>query len=215
MRLVMVVPTYWSRHSLDGWREGDLVFDHPTPLDGEGTLGRFLRSLRVLDNRDIDLVLVVVPTSNDLLGAAVDRIRIITEEAGPPASVYLLSPKHLENIKNSLSSEAVKIAPLLSLAGYPHVRNGCLLAARLLRADIAVLIDDDEVFDDPGFLNKVREGFEKTVDGKIVQALAGYYKNPDGGYLINREVPEWGVSWPKYRVMDEAFQRFIGKPPRY
>jgi hypothetical protein len=36
----MVIPSYWARESEIGWKEGDTIYDHPTPLDNEGTLLR-------------------------------------------------------------------------------------------------------------------------------------------------------------------------------
>jgi len=49
MRKVVLIPTYWSRKKADGWREGDAVYDHPTPLDEEGTLARTLESMKLLE----------------------------------------------------------------------------------------------------------------------------------------------------------------------
>ena len=48
MRKVVVIPTYWSREKDEGWQEGDAVYDHPTPLDDEGTLRRTLESMKLL-----------------------------------------------------------------------------------------------------------------------------------------------------------------------
>lgn len=33
MRKTMVIPTYWCRRTGEAWREGDAVYDHPTPVD--------------------------------------------------------------------------------------------------------------------------------------------------------------------------------------
>ena len=60
MGRVVVIPTYWTREKGE-WREGDLIFDHPTPLDEDGTLQRCLMSLNTLEG-SFDLVLIVVPT---------------------------------------------------------------------------------------------------------------------------------------------------------
>ena len=38
MNIAVVIPTYWSRKKDDPWIEGDAVYDHPTPIDGEDTL---------------------------------------------------------------------------------------------------------------------------------------------------------------------------------
>jgi len=40
MKVTMVIPSYWARESGVGWKEGDAIYDHPSPLDSEGTLLR-------------------------------------------------------------------------------------------------------------------------------------------------------------------------------
>ena len=215
MRVAMVVPTYWARPTSEGWQDGDLVFDHPTPLDGEDTLVRLLRSISILDDKDFELALVVVPTSPEINDEAVARVESIVSEAGAPVAVRLLTTDHLDRLRSMVGEKPERFDPFLNLRGYAQVRNGCLIAARLLGAEAVVLIDDDEVFEDPRFLAKVREGLARKHEGERVLALAGYYLNPDGDYLLHKPQPTWSIHWPKYSVMNSAFSEFIGKPPRY
>ncbi len=49
MNVSMVIPTYWTRPGDIGWQPGDAFFDHPTPINTEGTLGRTLKSLKILE----------------------------------------------------------------------------------------------------------------------------------------------------------------------
>ena len=46
MRKTMIIPTYWCRRTGELWQEGDAVYDHPTPVDQEGTLERTLLSMK-------------------------------------------------------------------------------------------------------------------------------------------------------------------------
>lgn len=62
----MVIPSYWTRESSIGWKEGDLVYDHPTPLDMEGTLHRAIESIGILNDKDFQLVIIAAPTSRDI-----------------------------------------------------------------------------------------------------------------------------------------------------
>ena len=48
MKITMVIPSYWARESAAGGKEGDAVYDHPTPLDSEGTLLRAIESTGIL-----------------------------------------------------------------------------------------------------------------------------------------------------------------------
>ena len=57
MRRVMVIPVYYSRPKSEGHQEGDAVYDHPTPIDEEGTLKRTLESIRILANHEFQSAL--------------------------------------------------------------------------------------------------------------------------------------------------------------
>ena len=46
MRKTMIIPTYWCRKQATLGRRGDAVYDHPTPVDQEGTLERTLVSMK-------------------------------------------------------------------------------------------------------------------------------------------------------------------------
>jgi len=66
VRATIVIPSYWGRSSGESFNKNDAVYDHPTPLDFEGTLGRALESIRVLTNRDFNLVVLACATSPDI-----------------------------------------------------------------------------------------------------------------------------------------------------
>jgi hypothetical protein len=81
-------------------------------------------------------------------------------------------------------------------------------------SEIAVLIDDDEIFEDPSFMDKAVEFIGKEEHGDRVLAVAGYYINPDDDFLINREVSPWMTYWNKIDCMNRAFKEVIAKEPR-
>jgi hypothetical protein len=58
----MVIPSYWARESRVGWMQGDTIYDHPIPLDNEGTLSRAIQSVGVLEDKDFQLVIIAIPT---------------------------------------------------------------------------------------------------------------------------------------------------------
>jgi hypothetical protein len=47
MRLTVIIPSYWGRASNQPVNPEDAVYDHPTPLDHEGTLARALESIKL------------------------------------------------------------------------------------------------------------------------------------------------------------------------
>jgi hypothetical protein len=90
----------------------------------------------------------------------------------------------------------------------------CLFLPHILGSEIAVLIDDDEVFEDPCFMSKAREFIGSSIEGNQVNAVAGYYLQPDGNYLLNKPFLPWMRYWDKYSTMDDAFRLIIGAEPR-
>ena len=52
MKVTMVISSYWGRESDVGWKKGDAVYDHPVPLDSNGTLLRTIQSTNILRDQD-------------------------------------------------------------------------------------------------------------------------------------------------------------------
>jgi hypothetical protein len=215
MKSVIVIPTYWGRKKEAGWQKGDAIYDHPTPLDEEGTLLRCLQSTDILKDKNFSLVIIGVSAAKDIEKEVENKIIGLLQSFKSEFPIYLFSHSHLAALgKRVIESEGEEYNQLLRLRGYSNVRNACLIAAHLLAADVAILIDDDEVFTDADFLKKAKEFMTDKVNGKKVLAKAGYYINPDGDYLINREMEPWMTYWNKPAVMNKAFKLIIGQPPR-
>ena len=81
MKTTMVIPSYWARPRDIGWQTGDAVYDHPTPLDEAGTLRRAIDSLEILDDQDFSLVIIAVPTSDDIITQVDDKVQSIVNDA--------------------------------------------------------------------------------------------------------------------------------------
>ncbi|HID61673.1 MAG TPA: hypothetical protein EYP49_02835, partial [Anaerolineae bacterium] len=71
---VIVIPTYWTWGSErpDGLVEA--IYDHPTPLDGESTLPRLLKSLTALEGPRFSVLVLTATTHPELEQAAADRV---------------------------------------------------------------------------------------------------------------------------------------------
>ena len=61
MRKTMIIPTYWCRKTGDPWQEGDAVYDHPTPVDQEGTLERTLVSMKQFHEKTYHSQMIMPP----------------------------------------------------------------------------------------------------------------------------------------------------------
>ena len=114
MRKTMVIPTYWSRRSGEPWQEGDAIYDHPTPVDQEGTLERTLVSMKRFREKDFKLVILVCPTTEDVEEAALAQVRRIVLRSGLGAETYLFTAGDLR-----------EIAGILRGAGWTKERCGC------------------------------------------------------------------------------------------
>jgi hypothetical protein len=208
----MVIPTYWGRAGSGLIADEKIVFDHPTSLDENGTLGRFLESLDLLDGAT-GIQVVVIPVANDPqvneeVAAKVDEI-IAPFRTG--YDVVCFGHSQIEETKARLEKKGVspKALELANLDNYSAVRNMCSLAGILTGREYTVFIDDDEVFVDPEFLTKVDE----SIAG--IQALAGYYLQPDTYRLNTDNVPAWREPyWNNAVAMNEAFDAVIGTEPR-
>ena len=216
MKTTMVIPSYWGRENALGTRKTDAVYDHPTPLDEEGTLKRALESLSVLDDKDFDLVIIAVANAEDIAERVEEKVSRIISSVSLDVPTYLFSHSHLGQVHEALKQAGgERFCELLSLRGYSNVRNLCLFLPHLLGSDIAVLIDDDEIFEDPLFLSRAREFIGQRLDDEFIGAVAGYYLQPDGGWFLKGEKTEWMKSWDKLDRMNEAFEQIIGRGPRF
>jgi len=216
MKTVMVIPTYWSRDKAVGWQPGDIVYDHPTPIDQEGTLRKALESIQVLEDKDFSLVVMACSTAADIEKDVEQHVLKLVLEVDPPVETFVISYSHLYEMQKVLTqAEGETLLDILSLRGYSNIRNMCLLIPYILGADIAVLVDDDEYFDDPAFLSKAREFIGSRFMGQTIDGVAGYYLNAQGTYYD--DVPEeihWMTYWDRFGSKREAFDKIIPGEPR-
>jgi hypothetical protein len=91
MKVTMVIPSYWGRKKDEGWRKTDTVYDHPTPLDEDGTLGRLLKSLSILENKDFTLVILGVSTAKDIQQDVESKISSILKETATDVNTLFFS----------------------------------------------------------------------------------------------------------------------------
>jgi len=208
----MVIPTYWS--GPDGeWKEGDAVYDHATPLNEDGTLIRALRSLQILDDKNFTLIILATVTNNEYVDAMEKKLKKMLKETEIPVNTILFTEKNLRALKKELYRD-LDLPDVLALRGYSNIRNLCLFIPYILDAEIAVLIDDDEVFEDPAFITKAKEFIGKRFYGNTIDGVAGYYLNEDNEYYDKVNIVPWMTYWDRFGGKREAFDNIIGKEPR-
>ncbi len=216
MNISVVIPTYWSRKKGMPWVEGDIVYDHPTPLDGEETLGRTLESMKMLKNKQFKLIIPVCPTTEEIEDEAEKRVREIVEKANLTFPTYIFTLKNLREIKKHLKESDLSDRANLILCqkGYSNVRNICLYTSHILGSDVTILIDDDEVFENPDFVDMSVEFIGKRIYGKGIYGVAGYYLNKYDEYYDDVTIVPWMTYWNRFGYKTKAFDKIIACDPR-
>jgi len=195
--------------------ESDFRYDHATPLDTDGTLARALSSLSILDDEEgFAVAVVAAPTRTEIKQAVQLKVQSIIAQYDYDFPMLMIGPDELVFWRRRLASAGMsEYDEFFSLDGYSNIRNMCLLAAVLTGADVAILFDDDQVYEDPDYLKKATEFIGREHQGRPVSGIAGYYMNPDDSYLLPPAELEWQRKWGNREAMNEAFG-IIGQEPR-
>jgi hypothetical protein len=212
----MVIPTYWGREKAEAATE-EIIFDHPTMLNEAGTLGRLLESLRIFKRVEGKIVVITVANTREIAGSAKGRVNQIIEPFRSSYDITNIGQDTLEHISDRLANRGVSKSALelVNLDNYAAVRNVCSLAGVINGTNYTIFIDDDEVFSDPDFLDKIVESMGKDAAGEKIEALAGYYLQPHTFRLDENKVPDWRAPWwNNTAAMNAAFERIIGQEPR-
>lgn len=216
MKTIMVIPTYWSRERKESWREGDAIYDHPTPIDEEGTLGRTLDSINILNNKDFKLVIPICPTCFDVEDEAEKKVKEIIRKHDPGVETYVFTAKNLREIKEVLEKDNLPqdAGEILCIRGYSNVRNICLYVASALGGEVVIMIDDDEIFEKPDYVDLAREFMGKRMYGKGIFGMAGYYLNKYDEFYDDVDIVPWMTYWDRFGSKTKAFDKIIGCDPR-
>ncbi len=213
----MVIPSYWDRADTAAESAEEVVFDHPTPLDSEGTLGRLLDSLDVFEEVPGGIVIIAVANEREIADEVEEKVNEVIRPYRGRYDIRSLGQDTLGKIRRQLTNKGVSSEALtmVNLDNYAAVRNICSLAGILDAARYTIFVDDDEVFADSEFLRKIAEHIARPHKGDTIEALAGYYLQPDTYRLDESKVPDWRAPyWNNAAAMNEAFDRFIGRGER-
>lgn len=218
MKTTIVIPTYWRGPVSEApicSLESDFLYDHATPLDSEGTLGRALDSLSILEAGEGFSVAVVAASTRVEIKQAVElKVQSIIAQYDYDFPLLMIGPDELTFWRRRLATAGMaEYDQFLSLDGYSNIRNMCLLAAVLTEADVAILFDDDQVYEVPAYLKKATEFIGRRHEGSDVTGIAGYYVNENGSVKVPPADLEWQRLWGNREAMNQAFGIIAG-PPR-
>ncbi|MEJ2071663.1 MAG: hypothetical protein P8X58_14895, partial [Syntrophobacterales bacterium] len=206
---LLAVPTYWTLPEVCG--EEEIFFDHPTPLNTQGTLRRTLESLVPLVEPGVVAVgVVAAPSAADLSPTMEAWLEELLTSPPLPYPVVLFCPSHLALLKDFLRGQGKEAwVDLLSLTSYGAIRNITLVLANLLESEVLVSLDDDEVVEDKEFLAKISADLAYLGRQYSVFGLAGLYENADGRVFVPEPETPWSLFWPKLRWMNQTFAKLL------
>src|SRR5215510_6821176 len=72
MGLSIVFPMFWGREKKEVVKDGDYFYDHPTALDDVGTIPPLFESMKVLKDREFD-VIAIAGANHPSMGEAVEK----------------------------------------------------------------------------------------------------------------------------------------------
>ena len=193
---VVVIPTYWcgrrSTHSV----ERGVQYDHMTPIDKEGELGRCLDSLRRVYG--LGRIVLLVVSEPGVENQAQEAVRAIAARFAD-LDIVVVGEQELRHIHRRFDeTDLGAFKPLVSLTGYGAVRNLGLLVASIFGHDTVIFLDDDEVVTRSDFLERAVHGLAcMTPNGSIITAKTGYFLDAEGKATSPDDVPWYDHFWNK------------------
>ena len=169
----ITIPTYWGDYGTPD-NPPCIDFDHPTALNGEETLSRTLESICRLPG-DFRLLIILAVTHPEYLTEAAHKVQQIIAHFHNLKRVFLATPEAAAEINRHLDD------PILRMDSYGNIRNVQLFVPYCLGADYVIGIDDDEIIEDPKYLEKVLKAFS---DHSAAGGLAGPYFDREGEFRL-------------------------------
>jgi len=195
MNPCIIIPTYISSQRYNTDLDVLATYDHVTPLSHQGELPRCLQSL--IDN-DVDCtVFVLVVSEQGIEEAASNKVADILAAFSGALDLRLIDHEVLERF--NLRADALGVGTVkegVGLAGYGAIRNLGLMLAAVGGFTECIFIDDDEIVDDPEFLDKAVYGLGKlTKAGVPVLVKTGYFSDKHGNWKSTQKSTWYNYFW--------------------
>ncbi len=216
MQLSLVFPMFWGRKKKKIYKKNDQFYDHPTAIDDVGTIPPLFESMKILDDREFDVIAVAganAPSQAKAVERAAGKLlRKHAQKAG--VKLHLFSYSHLDRLHKYLHKLGKdELLETISLVGYSPTRNACLVAAHILGKEIAVSIDDDCVFVEPSYIRRIKEKITSDFEGEPILAYCGPYLTANDSIYLDRSASPHVVYWNVIDNMNEMFRKYIVDSP--
>lgn len=213
--IALTCPSYWGPPSARFHDETDQIYDHPIPIDEDGCLGRFLKSVSVLDGQ-FDVVIVSCSSSTSWEDEVDNRIQQEIEKHAGNDRCYHFSHADGVLVRDFVRKKAdEEMAEMIDMYGNSQIRNICLLACHILGYQTIVSTDDGVVYDDPGYIANARKHIGSKVEetGEVVKVVCGPYSDREESVRDSEPFPAWRAYWNYTKAMNEAFERIRSQDP--
>lgn len=206
MNPAVIIPTFHAAPTKRGASKPSNLYDHPTPLNEQGTLGRCLNSLQQV--RGLGQVIILVAAEGGVEDEAAKKVQNIANQF-PQMHTLIVGRAEAEIVQQRLDQLGFGgQQEAIGLTGYSAIRNLGLVVAQVLGFDSVVFIDDDETIEDEAFLEKAMYGLGKlTKKGIPILAKSGFYFNDEGTYYSKSQNRWYNHFWQQGR----AFNNWISK----
>ena len=206
MNPAVIIPTFHTAPTKRGASKPSNLYDHPTPLNEQGTLGRCLNSLQQV--RGLGQVIILVAAEGGVEDEAAKKVQNIANQF-PQMHTLVVGRAEAEIVQQRLDQLGFGgQQEAIGLTGYSAIRNLGLVVAQVLGFDSVVFIDDDETIEDEAFLEKAMYGLGKLAKKGIpILAKSGFYFNDEGTYYSKSQNRWYNHFWQQGR----AFNNWISK----
>ena len=213
--VVIIIPTYWTWGSERPDGPVEVIYDHPTPLDGESTLPRLLESLTALKGPAFRVLILTAVTHPELEPAAADRVSGLVA----PFRAHYPIAQATEADAALIRQRHPDLAEHVRMYSYAGVRNLQLLLPHALGAEVIIALDDDEVVA-PDYLQTAlhfvgrEHGGPLAGTGERVLGLAGFYLDAEGDVLLPERPRTGNIFLDKSAIMNEGTRALQAAPGR-
>lgn len=208
MKNCIAVYSAWTT----GGDESMKVFDHPLPLDNEGTVARMLESFK---KSKISTPAILFPSSTD--SRVVAHLRKLVKPYQDAMDIHIFDSDDLNNIVKTLKKNGFPkgFDNVWNIGNYGRYRNWMLLYGAFMGVDNVITIDDDELIEKKNYIEDVCEEFIGTkFKGIEIWGKGGIYIDADGKKYVDEQdktIAEYS-NWPKNRVLNQSMKDQVEAP---
>ena len=202
MNPVLIIPTYVCGN-IQQENTGILnTYDHMTALDKPGELMRCLKSIQNLEEKAPIVILVV--SEKGVEEEALDKIRL-EASCFPELDITVIGAPEEEALHGRMLQMGIgDFSSGIRLAGDGPSKNLGLVYAAAMGYTAAIFIDDDEVIEEPDFIEKACYGLGMLTQNEIpILIKTGFYFDASGSYLAKDRQKWYNRFWRQHQGFNE------------